>query len=94
MVEFEADDALPAGADLAARDEGGAGDYLHTRIRTWRAVRGGRLDCAVEPADTRVVCDEGPGVIAKFGVRPESIPDYLALVGDAADGYPGAAGMG
>jgi 5'-3' exonuclease len=34
------------------------------------------------------------GVVAKFGVRPESIPDYLALVGDAADGYPGLAGWG
>jgi 5'-3' exonuclease len=42
---------------------------------------------------TRVTLDEG-GVVAKFGVRPESIPDYLALVGDAADGYPGLPGWG
>src|SRR5205807_8158247 len=42
---------------------------------------------------TRVIRDEG-GVIAKFGVPPVSIPDYLALVGDAADGYPGLPGWG
>ena len=40
---------------------------------------------------TRVVVDE-PGVVKKFGVSPESIPDYLALVGDTADGYPGLPG--
>jgi 5'-3' exonuclease len=42
---------------------------------------------------TRTICDEA-GVIAKFGVLPESIPDYLALVGDSADGYPGLRGWG
>jgi 5'-3' exonuclease len=42
---------------------------------------------------TRVIIDEA-GVIAKFGVPPASIPDYLALVGDSADGYPGLAGWG
>jgi 5'-3' exonuclease len=42
---------------------------------------------------TRVIFDED-AVVAKFGVRPASIPDYLALVGDAADGYPGPAGWG
>ena len=42
---------------------------------------------------TRTIRDEA-GVIAKFGVPPESIPDYLALVGDAADGYPGLRGWG
>jgi 5'-3' exonuclease len=42
---------------------------------------------------TRTIRDEA-GVIAKFGVAPESIPDYLALVGDAADGYPGLPGWG
>lgn len=42
---------------------------------------------------TRVTLDEA-GVIKKFGVSPESIPDYLALVGDAADGYPGLPGWG
>jgi len=42
---------------------------------------------------TRVIIDEA-GVVQKFGVSPESIPDYLALVGDAADGYPGLAGWG
>jgi 5'-3' exonuclease len=42
---------------------------------------------------TRVIIDEA-GVVQKFGVSPESIPDYLALVGDAANGYPGLAGWG
>src|SRR5205823_5833566 len=42
---------------------------------------------------TRTIRDEA-GIVAKFGVRPESIPDYLALVGDAADGYPGLRGWG
>jgi 5'-3' exonuclease len=42
---------------------------------------------------TRTVFDEA-GIVAKFGVSPESIPDYLALVGDAADGFPGLAGWG
>ena len=42
---------------------------------------------------TRVTLDEA-GVVKKFGVRPESIPDYLALVGDSADGYPGLSGWG
>src|SRR6202035_2978660 len=42
---------------------------------------------------TRTYFDEA-GIVAKFGVRPESIPDYLALVGDAADGYPGLPGWG
>ena len=42
---------------------------------------------------TRVIIDEA-GVVQKFDVSPESIPDYLALVGDAADGYPGLAGWG
>jgi 5'-3' exonuclease len=42
---------------------------------------------------TRVIIDEA-GVVQKFGVSPESIPDYLALVGDAADGYPGLVGWG
>src|SRR5262249_1638803 len=56
-----------------------------------QSVRGTRVVQMI--SRTRAIRDEG-GVIAKFGVRPESIPDYLALVGDAADGYPGLPGWG
>ncbi len=92
MVEFEADDALAAGADLAARDEGVERVIICTPDKDLaQCVAGDRI--VQLNRRTRVVCDEA-GVIAKFGVRPESIPDYLALVGDAADGYPGLPGWG
>ena len=56
-----------------------------------QCVRGTRVVQMIRR--TRTIRDEA-GVVAKFGVRPESIPDYLALVGDAADGYPGLPGWG
>ena len=92
MVEFEADDALAAGAAAAARD----GRVEHVIICTpdkdlAQCVRGTRI--VQLNRRTRVVMDEA-GVIKKFGVPPVSIPDYLALVGDAADGYPGLRGWG
>jgi len=92
MVEFEADDALAAGAALAARDERVERVIVCTPDKDLaQCVVGTRI--VQLNRRTRVVCDEA-GVIAKFGVRPESIPDYLALVGDAADGYPGLPGWG
>jgi len=92
MVEFEADDALAAGAVLAARDERVERVIICTPDKDLaQCVMGTRI--VQLNRRTRVVCDEA-GVIAKFGVRPESIPDYLALVGDAADGYPGLPGWG
>jgi 5'-3' exonuclease len=92
MVEFEADDALAAGAALAARDERVDRVIICTPDKDLaQCVVGTRV--VQLNRRTRVVCDEA-GVIAKFGVRPESIPDYLALVGDAADGYPGLPGWG
>ncbi len=92
MVEFEADDALAAGAALAARDERVERVIICTPDKDLaQCVVGTRI--VQLNRRTRVVCDEA-GVIAKFGVRPESIPDYLALVGDAADGYPGLPGWG
>jgi 5'-3' exonuclease len=73
MIEFEADDALAAGAAIAARDP--AVDRV--------------IICTPDKDLAQCV-----RVVAKFGVTPASIPDYLALVGDTADGYPGLPGWG
>jgi 5'-3' exonuclease len=92
MVEFEADDALAAAASLAAREP----RVDHVIICTpdkdlGQCVSGTRV--VQLNRRTRTTFDEG-GIVKKFGVLPESIPDYLALVGDAADGYPGLPGWG
>jgi 5'-3' exonuclease len=92
MVEFEADDALAAGAMLAAGDPRVHQVMICTPDKDLaQCVRGKRV--VQLNRRTRVTFDEA-GVIQKFGVPPTSIPDYLALVGDAADGYPGLAGWG
>jgi len=92
MVEFEADDALAAAADLAARDPRVDRVVICTPDKDLaQSVRGTRV--VQMDRRTRTVRDED-GVKAKFGVAPASIPDYLALVGDAADGYPGLPGWG
>ena len=92
MVEFEADDALAAAAVTAARDPRAEQVVICTPDKDLaQCVRGSRI--VQLNRRTRVTLDE-QGVIRKFGVPPESIPDYLALVGDAADGYPGLAGWG
>ena len=92
MIEFEADDALAAGALAAARDERVERVVICTPDKDLaQCVRGNRI--VQLNRRTRVTCDEA-GVIRKFGVAPGSIPDYLALVGDAADGYPGLPGWG
>jgi 5'-3' exonuclease len=92
MVEFEADDALAAGA-LAAAGDGRVGRVIICTPDKDLAqcVSGTRI--VQLNRRTRVTRDE-TGVIQKFGVPPVSIPDYLALVGDAADGYPGLPGWG
>ena len=92
MVEFEADDALAATAHLAARDK------RVEKVCIWTPDK----DLAQCVVDDRVVqidrrrneIRNAEGVRAKFGVAPEFIADYLALVGDAADGYPGIRGLG
>jgi 5'-3' exonuclease len=92
MVELEADDALASAAYLAARNK------RVQKVCIWTPDK----DLAQCVVDDRVVQidrrkDEirnSDGVKAKFGVAPEFIADYLALVGDAADGYPGIAGLG
>jgi 5'-3' exonuclease len=92
MVEFEADDALAAGAMLAAKDARVEQVIICTPDKDLaQCVRGTRI--VQLNRRTQVMLDEA-GVIKKFGVSPESIPDYLALVGDAADGYPGLSGWG
>jgi 5'-3' exonuclease len=91
-VEFEADDALAAGAVAAARDARVERVIICTPDKDLaQCVRGTRI--VQLNRRTRVTRDEA-GVVQKFGVVPGSIPDYLALVGDAADGYPGLAGWG
>jgi len=92
MVEFEADDALASAAFNAAQDERVSQVIICTPDK----------DLAQSVVGTRVVqCDrrreivrDEAAIVAKFGVRPQSIPDYLAVVGDNADGYPGLPGWG
>jgi 5'-3' exonuclease len=92
MVEFEADDAIAAAAVAAAKQKDVTRVVICTPDKDLaQCVSGSRI--VQLNRRTRVTMDES-GVIQKFGVSPESIPDYLALVGDAADGYPGLAGWG
>ena len=92
MIEFEADDALAAAAEKAARDTRVERVVICTPDKDLaQCVRGTRV--VQLNRRTRVTLDEA-GVKAKFGVLPASIPDYLALVGDSSDGYPGLAGWG
>src|SRR5438445_4026636 len=92
MVEFEADDALAAAAVVADRDPRVEHVIICTPDKDLaQCVRGTRI--VQLNRRTRVTLDEA-SVIQKFGVSPASIPDYLALVGDAADGYPGLQGWG
>ena len=92
MIEFEADDALAAAAERAAADPRVDRVIICTPDKDLaQCVRGRRV--VQFNRRTRTMRDEA-GVVAKFGVPPASIPDYLALVGDAADGYPGLRGWG
>jgi 5'-3' exonuclease len=92
MIELEADDALASAAYLAAQDQ------RVDKVCIWTPDK----DLAQCVEDDRVVqidrrsnvIRDAAGVRAKFGVDPKFIPDYLALVGDSADGYPGIAGCG
>ncbi|HVZ49241.1 MAG TPA: 5'-3' exonuclease H3TH domain-containing protein, partial [Gemmatimonadaceae bacterium] len=92
MEELEADDGLASAAHLASRDPRVEQVAIWTPDKDLsQMVRGNR----VVQVDRRnhTIRDEA-GVVAKFGVAPALIPDYLALVGDSADGYPGIAGIG
>ena len=92
MVEFEADDALAAAAAMATADPRVEQVVICTPDKDLaQCVRGNRI--VQLDRRTREVRDEA-GVQRKFGVPPASIPDWLALVGDSADGYPGLPGWG
>jgi 5'-3' exonuclease len=92
MIDMEADDALAAAAATAARDPRVDRVVICTPDKDLaQSVRGTRV--VQMNRRSRTIRDEA-GVVARFGVPPASIPDYLALVGDAADGYPGLAGWG
>jgi 5'-3' exonuclease len=92
MIEFEADDALAAAAAAAERDPRVERVIICTPDKDLaQCVRGSRV--VQLHRRTRKTLDEA-AVKEKFGVMPRSIPDYLALVGDAADGYPGLRGWG
>jgi 5'-3' exonuclease len=92
MIELEADDALASAAQLASKDK------RVELVRIWTPDK----DLAQCVRDNRVVQVDRKGkavrgaadIRAKFGVEPALIPDFLALVGDAADGYPGIKGIG
>jgi 5'-3' exonuclease len=87
MVELEADDALATGAARWAGTPGVEQILICTPDKDMaQSVRGSRVVCFDRMR--RRVMDEA-GVVARFGVPPRSIPDWLALVGDSADGYPG-----
>ena len=92
MIEFEADDALAAAARAADADARVEKIFICTPDKDLaQCVKGDRVVQLIRR--TNVELDEG-AVRKKFGVRPESIPDYLALVGDSSDGYPGLPGWG
>ncbi|MBC8030197.1 MAG: flap endonuclease [Pyrinomonadaceae bacterium] len=92
MIDYEADDALASAAHLAAQDE------RVEKVCIWTPDKD-LSQCVVAERVVQIdrrsgVIRDADGVRAKFGVSPAHIPDYLALVGDAADGYPGIPGLG
>ena len=91
MVEYEADDALGAGALLAAGDDRVEQVLICTPDKDLGQCVGGKV---VQYDRRKELLYDADGVREKFGVDPESIPDYLALVGDTADGFPGLQGWG
>jgi 5'-3' exonuclease len=92
MIELEADDALASAAALASRDSEVEKVCIWTPDKDLAQCV--RADRVVQVDRKTKVIRDAAGVRAKFGVAPELIPDYLALVGDSADGYPGIAGIG
>jgi 5'-3' exonuclease len=92
MVYYEADDALASAAAKAAPDSRVGQVIICTPDKDLsQCVVGTRV---VQLDRRRDILRDEAGVVAKFGVKPESIPDYLAVVGDSADGFPGVAGWG
>src|SRR3989441_12166710 len=92
MVEFEADDALASAAVKAAKDPKVDRVLICTPDKDLgQCVSGTRIVQLLRR--TQVTLDEA-AIVAKFGVGPKAIPDYLGLVGDSADGFPGVKGWG
>ena len=92
MIELEADDALASAARIASEDERVQKVCIWTPDKDLaQCVRGDRV---VQIDRKGKTIRDAEGVRRKFGVEPILIPDFLALVGDAADGYPGIAGIG
>ena len=92
MIELEADDGLASAAEIAARDDRVEKVCIWTPDKDLaQCVRGDRVVQVDRRAQT---IRNAEGVRQKFGVEPGLIPDYLGLVGDAADGYPGIPGIG
>jgi 5'-3' exonuclease len=92
MVEYEADDAMGAAATVAAADERVEQVIICTPDKDLgQCVQGDRI---VQLDRRKGVVLDAAAVTEKFGVPPESIPDYLGLVGDSADGFPGLPGWG
>jgi 5'-3' exonuclease len=92
MVEFEADDALASAAAKAALDDRVSRVFICTPDKDLAQCV--VADRVVQQDRMRSIVRDEEGVVAKWGVRPESIPDYLAVVGDSADGFPGLPGWG
>ena len=92
MVELEADDALCSAAAVAMDDVGVGQVIIHTPDKDLaQCVVGERV---VQRDQRKGVTIDEAGVVARFGVAPVSVPDWLALVGDSADGFPGLKGWG
>ena len=92
MVEYEADDALASAAAKGALDDRVTQVIICTPDKDLgQCVVGRRV---VQLDRRRNILRDEAGVVAKFGVKPQSIPDYLAVVGDSADGFPGVLGWG
>ncbi len=92
MVRFEADDALASAAAKAAQDDRVKQVFICTPDKDLsQCVVGTRV---VQLDRRRNILRDEASVVTKFGVKPQSIPDYLAVVGDSADGFPGVRGWG
>lgn len=92
MVQYEADDALAAAAKVCSNDQRVEQVLICTPDKDLAQCVSADRVVQLDRRHKRIMNEEG--VIAKFGVSPESIPDYLALLGDNADGYPGIPGWG
>src|SRR5438876_9025049 len=92
MVDYEADDALASAAGKAAKDDRVKQVLICTPDKDLsQCVVGTRV---VQLDRRREIVRDEAGVVAKFGIKPQSIPDFLAVVGDTADGFPGLPGWG